>query len=132
VRGVRREALGIGLVAIAMSLGACQRESTVVAETFASTYSCPAQQITVANRPDLVPYDVSSPWRKPAAPPDEVKSDPARLAVWQANQAKANDHSGYNKRRDVLEATGCGHHALYVCSAAWRDRYNHVWCDGPY
>jgi hypothetical protein len=132
-RRVLRSGVFFGLVATALAAFGCRRESTEVRKEFGKQYSCPESQITVVPRADLIPYDVSTPWKKTvSAPPDEVKNDPARLAVWRANQSNANDHSGYNARHDVLEATGCGHRGLYVCSSALQDKYGHVWCSGPY
>ena len=41
-----------------------------------------------------------------AAPPD-VAADPARLAMWNDQEARRNSH--------YYVATGCGHESLYLC-----------------
>jgi hypothetical protein len=51
-------------------------------EAFSQQYSCPIDSITSKDRPDVH----AAQFEKSATPPADVAADPARLAVWQANQ----------------------------------------------
>jgi hypothetical protein len=116
----------VALVCLLVLVAGCS-EGRAARQGFGTTYSCPDDQITVEARHDLSAHDPLGK-KKAAVPPPEVKRDPARYAVWQENQATANDFSNYDAQNDVLDITGCGHHALYVCSPWTRGKHFYAWC----
>jgi len=107
-------------------------EGRAARQRFGKATSCPEDRITVKERPDLPAHDPLGKHPAAAAAPPEVKRDPARYAVWQKNQAAANDFSNYDAHNDVLELTGCDHHALYVCSPWTRGQRFYASCSEPW
>jgi hypothetical protein len=67
---------------------ATESYATTATDTFASTYSCPAERLTIT-RP---------------APPADIANDPERLEMW-----LSNNH--------VYNLTGCGQRAALECYA---------------
>jgi hypothetical protein len=110
----------LSLVATAC-LGGCRRESasTGAKQDFARRYSCPEDRVTVRERKDVDPAVLLAP---PAteSPPAEVKSDPGRLAKWEADRKakRAETEAGYRRSFTIFEASGCDHAALLACTYA--------------
>jgi hypothetical protein len=103
----------IGCVALLLCIAACKSLEDGAREAFSKDYSCPENRITVRPRADLNAYDVTF-GTSTAAPPADVKKDPERLALWQAQQREKR--AAWNDRISVYEARGCGHDAIYTCS----------------
>jgi serine/threonine protein kinase len=78
---------------------------------FSKQFTCPLERIAEHERPDLHSSDLASP--PMATPPPDIAADPARLAVWKANQPKPVKDNG----DDIIELEGCGHHILWACRA---------------
>jgi hypothetical protein len=87
--------------------------------------ACPANRITVRERPDLAPLAWSNPPVEkplPRLPPD-VAADPARAALWRRQHADderarelAHERAAEARsHREIVEAHGCGREVLYYC-----------------
>jgi hypothetical protein len=81
-----------------------------VREAHGREFSCPVERITARARPDVDAHDATF---GPSTPPDEVKRDPARLAIWKKQQRETHDL--WNSHGEVWEASGCGHDVVYQC-----------------
>jgi hypothetical protein len=90
-------------------------------EEFSRMYSCPLDSVANKARPDVQAAD----FEKPATPPPEVASDPARLAVWKANQPQPWSV-------EFFELTGCGHHVLWGCKLPSSKSSSGVLASCPY
>ncbi len=104
-------------VCLLVPLLGCTRLSTGARKDFARQYSCPDDRVQVRSRDDLNAKDLLAPNRAPAPPPPlEVKNDPARYALWKANQAaaRAREAAPYGAY-EVFTVTGCGHTELLAC-----------------
>jgi hypothetical protein len=77
-------------------------------EQFGTQFSCPKDRVEAKRRPDLDPSNAVP----VTQPPDEVKSDPGRLAKWNADQDKRRS---LKSDQQVFEVTGCGHTQLLNC-----------------
>ena len=110
-----------------LALVACKKLKTGAAEKFAEDYTCPESRIEVTPRTDLSASQVLG-WAKPKAeePPDEVKNDPERYALWKDEQAKkhAKDDAIYDGY-EVFEAKGCDHDVIYACCHAAQSTGGH-------
>jgi hypothetical protein len=94
----------------------CKRMKTGALEHFSAKYSCPADRITVRERDDIKGSQVNPPYQE--SPPDEVKKDPARLAVWEKTQRDKNaELYAILDNKDVFEVRGCEHAVFLAC---WR------------
>ena len=96
--------LGLGFLVIG-----CRSNETMARESFAHSFTCPEDRITVTPRKDLAAVDLAL---RPATPPAEIAADPGRLALWKAEAARgAADY----EHDAVLQARGCGHEVFYLC-----------------
>lgn len=105
------------LLALATGLSACASLNDGASSVFSQRYTCPETHMRVAAREDLDAAAVVRQWHaesgtSPAAPPAEVSADPARLALWEEQRARA---LAALAEGDAFEVSGCGHHELYVC-----------------
>jgi serine/threonine protein kinase len=78
-------------------------------DNFSKRFACPLSRIDAHVRTDLHSYDLVS--QPTSTPPKDVAADPARLAVWNANQPKPAKDNG----DDIIELSGCDHHMLWSC-----------------
>jgi hypothetical protein len=90
-------------------------------EAFSRQYSCPMASITIKDRQDVQ----AAQFEKPASPPADVAGDPARLAVWKANQPQPWSV-------EFFELTGCGRHVLWGCRLPSRSSSAGVHAFCPY
>jgi hypothetical protein len=90
-------------------------------DEFSEKFSCPNDAITSKARKDVQ----ASEFEKPNTPPAEIAADPARLAVWQANQPQP-------WTVEFFELTGCGHHVLWGCRLPGRGSSAGVHAFCPY
>ena len=103
------------LLAMAVGAAGCKSLKTGATEHFARDYSCPEDRVVAKERSDIAG---SSLFAGPptGAPPAEVKSDPGRLAKWQADRAKEQKTmSDVYDSFTVFEVSGCDHEAFYAC-----------------
>ena len=95
---------------------ACANVEDEAKQEFSEDFSCPTERVTTKLRADLKAFEFQyGPQQKPEPPP-EIKSDPARLAVWEEQQKKdqaATDR--VNEIDKVIEVTGCDQSAFYIC-----------------
>lgn len=120
---VVRRHLALAVTCLAASLVGCKSREEQARDEFSETVSCPASRVEVREVKGVTPFDVRekyNPARKPV-PPADVASDPERLALWEAKQAKQRGASRTESSfgSDVFEATGCGETITYEC---WRKR----------
>jgi hypothetical protein len=112
----RLAVIGCAAGCVGLLLVGCKKISTGAGEYFVQKYSCPAERVKVAERPDLKPSQVfPSPFAEPP-PPDEVKNDPERLALWTSKQSAVKQ--SWDERMDrkkLFEVSGCGHDVLLGC-----------------
>jgi hypothetical protein len=120
--------LGVVVVLVALSImpgvmlyKSCTALPNETREAFSEKYSCPIDSITSKDRPDVHATEFET----PPTPPADVAADPARLAVWQANQPKPWPV-------EFFELTGCGHHVLWGCRLPSRSSSNGVHAFCPY
>jgi hypothetical protein len=97
------------LATLAVTLTACRSNETIARESFARSYSCPAERITVTPRKDLSAVDLAV---RPGVPPKEVAADPGRLEVW---KKEATKRAADFEDATVVQAQGCDHEVFYVC-----------------
>jgi len=92
----------------------CKSMKTGASEYFGKKHSCPDAQISVIPRTDLKGSQIFEIGRD--APPDEVKKNPARLAVWQQNKMESTaEHRKILDAQDVFEVRGCGFAEYLTC-----------------
>jgi hypothetical protein len=104
-----------------LGASACRSLHDKAVEQFGADYSCPADRVQARERSDIHATTLFVDPPAPVMPPDEVRNDPARLAVWQANQQQAQStQSSYLDFMTVFEVTGCDHRAFYACARAAR------------
>jgi hypothetical protein len=98
------------LLAVAViSIAACRSRETMARETFSSSFTCPADRITVAPRNDL---DAAALAVQPQTPPSDIAADPGRLALWkQEDERRAAQYKGAS----VMQVSGCDREQFYVC-----------------
>jgi len=99
----------------------CQSAAEGAKAQFSEERVCPLERVEVRARPELKP----SQFTRPSAPPADVAADPARLQLWQAEQARFaanNDDWG-----EVVEARGCSGHVFYVCGHPTRSSDGKRW-----
>jgi hypothetical protein len=108
-RNTRAVAFALMLTASVLATG-CSYES-VAKETFSNERSCPLAGITAKAHPEISAHDLTT---AKAVPPAYVAADPARLAVWQANEDKSKKAT--DSLRTVVEVAGCNEKAYYTCS----------------
>jgi hypothetical protein len=87
---------------------ACQSLGDGAKETFSQANSCPLDRVEARERPDL-----KTPSARAPDPPADIAADPARLRMWQEQQADraARSDTGHH----FVEARGCGKSVLYDC-----------------
>lgn len=96
-------------VVAAVLLVGCRSNETMAKESFGRRFTCPEDRITATPRTDLKAVDLAF---RPEVPPATVAADPARLALWQKEQAAtASEYDG----DAVLQARGCNAEILYIC-----------------
>jgi hypothetical protein len=100
----------------ALSLAACGQLSGGARQYFIDKYSCPADRVTLAEIRDARPSEVfAADWRA-ATPPDEVASDPGRLAQWRAKEAdRRKNWESWINTSQLYELNGCGHRVVLAC-----------------
>lgn len=87
----------------------CQSVTDGAKEQFSKENTCPLDRVETRARTELKP----SQFGKAGTPPRDIASDPGRLQLWRAEQAKlaANDDSW----GQIVEARGCDAHVFYEC-----------------
>lgn len=108
---MRHFSLFVCVTTWALLASGCKTLKKGAIEEHAKTYSCPEAQIQARERTDLDAYTLT--FGASAEPSAEIKSDPARYAVWKQNEAEKR--AQWNSGGDLLEATGCGHSVVYYC-----------------
>ncbi len=101
--------LVLGGILSASTLIGCATLGDEARDTFAKNFSCPEERVEVRERKDIRPSD----WLNSEVPPGEVAADPARLAMWNEQQAKLRADD--DDRHSIFEVRGCGHELLYSC-----------------
>jgi serine/threonine protein kinase len=76
-------------------------------DQFSKRYVCPLDRVQSTPRPDINVVGFEYPKQ---SPPRDIAADPARVAVWQANQPKPRDTGD-----EIFEVQGCGQHLLWAC-----------------
>ena len=90
----------------------CQSLEECAKETFSREFSCPQERVTVRERKDVDVYDAM--FGPGPQPPDEVKKDPGRNALWQKEHS--GDRAKWNEMMTIYEGKGCDHTSLYACN----------------
>lgn len=104
-------------------LGACANIEDGAREKFSADFSCPTDRVTVKVRSDLNSMEFRFGVQPKPEPPAEIKSDPARLALWEEQQKKdkaATDR--VNEVDKVVEASGCEKKAFYICYVSKKNK----------
>jgi hypothetical protein len=109
------------VLALSTSLVGCQSKEAGAREKFSKEFTCPAERVEVRERSDLKP----SMLRAQVPPPPDVAADPARLAMWKAEEETNNENA--DQMCDMLEARGCNQQSL-VCCRRHTKRINEVSC----
>lgn len=103
----------LGLVSLlAACTQGCKSNEQAARETFSKDSSCPSERVTAVARPELSAYDLTF---GKSAPPANIASDPARVAMWQADQDKTR--KGWDDRMRVVEVGGCDEKKYYQCAS---------------
>jgi hypothetical protein len=107
--GVLVVAFGVGIFFVACSGGKGRAK-----DDFAASFTCPPDRIEIRARNDIS----GSMFVERRPPSAEVKSDPARLAIWnkQEDERVSSADSGGNYGKYYWQVRGCGHDQLYECS----------------
>jgi hypothetical protein len=116
----------MGRYAFALLIAGCGTMNLpdAASQIFSSSVTCPPERVVIKARPDVAPTTVlPAPAMAPA--PAEIAADPERMKLWRQQHDTAPDFGRLNAK--VFEATGCGHHALYVCAHPRIDGNNSVW-----
>lgn len=93
-----------------------KRLDTGAREQFSKDFSCPEDRIQVHPLADLLD-PARLPGRGPAAPPDEVARDPARLAIWQEEaRERAKDRKKELEDYAAFDVRGCDHQVVWYCT----------------
>jgi hypothetical protein len=90
---------------------ACQGYESGAREQFSKQFTCPEDRVEVRQSALTV---ASVKGKKRAEPPPEIKADPGRLKLWQAEQDKTASFSSVFCS-ELWEARGCDHQTLYCC-----------------
>jgi hypothetical protein len=110
---------GLALIAAAVTAAGCGF-STKVKTKFANENYCPADRVTVAERPDLK-HPIALPGYEPPAPPAEIQADPERLALYvEEAKKRRRSLSWVDDPETYYEVQGCGHRTVYKCSSLRR------------
>ena len=113
---MRSHHLAIAAVTVCGLLQGCKRLKTGAREDFRQRYSCPDDRIEVKARDDLHAMDVLGVRVSGVQPPEDVKKDPARLAVWEQSQAEVRQRQAEAfAPYEVFEVMGCGHQVVLAC-----------------
>lgn len=112
---------------VPLALVACKSLKTGVTEKFSEDYTCPPSRVAVTARPDLSAAEVLGHSKERAeVPPDDVKNDPERYALWKEEQSKRQEqHDGRYEDYEVFEAKGCDHDVIYACCHASQSSAGH-------
>lgn len=106
-------------LATAMAVTGCRADKDKTArETFAKDRSCPLDAVRATVQPGVSSYDLT--FGKPT-PPAEAASDPQRLALWQADQAR--ERAGWDAKVTVYLLVGCKETKYYGCGGAKNGTY---------
>ena len=110
-----------------LALVGCKKLKTGAAEKFSQDYTCPESRVEVIARPDLSPAQVLGRSKaKVEEPPDDVKNDPERYALWKEEQKKQEEKDdGRYDNYEVFEAKGCDHDVIYACCHAAQSSAGH-------
>lgn len=120
---MRMMILVCAILAVVSGVG-CKRTKTGASEHFSKQYSCPSDRVSARARDDLKGSQVSAPQNETGTAPAEVRSDPARLAVWQRSEREKTDEPRkILDGLDVFEVRGCGH-AEYLLCWSYNDEQN--------
>jgi hypothetical protein len=113
---LRRAILLLSMLPIVALSGGCKRLPTGAREHFSRQFSCPEDRVELIERSDVKYGDLTFP-KTTAAPPDDVKSDPERLALWEKNHAdEASNVREKLNEMNVFQAKGCGQDVLLACA----------------
>ncbi len=95
------------VVAFALFVTGCGNAVDDARTYLSKTWSCPIERVEVTRRDDL---DGAALYRQStrSAPPDDVAADPARLAVFKANEAAATEKAAASYGNAVIiDGRGC-------------------------
>ncbi len=118
-----RKLVGSLSLVLSVTSAACQSYEAGARENFSKTFTCPEERIEVRPRPDISPVDIRYPTRP--QPPAEIKADPGRLKIWQAEQDQRLASAGAHC--EVWEGKGCDHQTLFCCHRPAKNQ-NRVSC----
>jgi hypothetical protein len=104
-----RHALCTLAVFAALLAGGCKNVVEGAKDEFSKEFTCPLDRVEARARPELHRSDLES----QPTPPKDIAADPARLKMWQEQQAKVN--AARDSQDDIVELRGCGHQVLYAC-----------------
>ena len=119
-RALRATTARLGALALLFVATGCQSLEDGARDEFSHEFSCPKASVQARTSSDVEPFALHNPTASQPLP--EVKADPARLALWSADQKRRRDD--YNRAETVVEARGCGHHEIYLCGRA--NKGNHA------
>lgn len=106
----------VSLVAVLTASCTFKSKETGAREEFARKYSCPQHQIAARERADLVDGEIRAARLLAEQPSVEVRSDRARLEVWQRDQrARREEVRNTNYGVVYVEVSGCGHAEILAC-----------------
>jgi hypothetical protein len=109
------KARAVVVLALMVCAVGCGSKQETARETFSKDKSCPLERVSAVARPELSSYDLTF---GAQTPPREIAADPARLAMWKAEQEKTR--AGWDDKMSVFEVGGCGEKKYYSCVAGKR------------
>ncbi|QEA12951.1 hypothetical protein [Comamonas flocculans] len=103
----------------------CTSRMDAARDLFMQAKTCPAERVQVRELEGLTLHARREKKRMTNAvqAPDDVRADPARLALWQAQQAEAARIRQWIDERFLLyRASGCGQQQDYACEFLWSQK----------
>lgn len=113
----------LGVIALALAAASCTSKETRARENFSKSYSCPLGDVTATEHEELSAWDLTFGELKPL--PD-IASDPARVAMWQAEHDRKRKENDANTT--VFVAKGCNQKKYYGCSRSNAKQGSNVSC----
>ena len=122
----------IFVVLAVILLAGCASREQAARDAFAKSLTCPVERVTATKVDGVRWSDVQRRANPIPQPPPEVRSDPARLAMW--NKQNDNLSSGFDHNYEGFHVTGCGHEVNYLCfcpfdAPTWKQAA--CTCDAP-
>lgn len=106
-------------------LTGCTNRVDAARDLFVQEKTCPADRVQVneLEGPTLHELRQQEQGQNPPKAPTDVQADPARLALWQAQQAEAARTRQWIDERFLLyRASGCGQQQDYACEFLWSQK----------